>query len=229
MGRKAKIESSKLISLIDQFYAEKCIDDNEQLKIPEIGKYVRSKGYDVADYIIRRNSEAKRHIKELKEDTEEVHIYTVTVYRDIDMDSFLMKNNTNQKLKRAITERENYYRKVTNSASYSFNENKQLKRQISKLKKQISEIKVNLNKAENTKSEIENDNKKYIAENRKLRDIINTYVYPEIANQLLKENGLVKNNSDIVDSEVINKEVFNSETDVDKIQKKVNKGLFDSI
>jgi hypothetical protein len=127
MGRKAKIESSKLISLIDQFYAERCFDDNELLKIPEIGKYIRSKGYDVADYIIRRNSEAKKHIKELKEDTEETHIYTVSVYRDIDMDSFLMKNNTNEKLKKAIIERENYYRKVTNSASYSFKENKHLK------------------------------------------------------------------------------------------------------
>jgi uncharacterized protein Yka (UPF0111/DUF47 family) len=80
-----------------------------------------------------------------------------------------------------------------------------------------------------SESSLEKDNKRYIDENRKLRDIINTYVYPEIANEILKENGIVKNNSDIVDSEVINKEVFNSETDVDKIQNKVIKGLFDSI
>ncbi|MDW7669965.1 MAG: hypothetical protein SCJ93_14165 [Bacillota bacterium] len=229
MGRKAKIESSKLISLIDQFYAERCFDDNELLKIPEIGKYIRSKGYDVADYIIRRNLEAKRHIKELKEDTEEAHMYTVTVYRDIDMDSFLMKNNTKEKLKKAIIERENYYRKVTNSASYSFKENKQLKCQINELKNQISEIKKELKMIVNSESNLENDNKRYSDENQNLRDIINTYVYPEIANQLLKENGLVKNNSDIVDSEIIKKEIFNSESDVNKIKNKIIKGLFDSI
>jgi hypothetical protein len=229
MGRKAKIESNKLISLIDQFYAERCFDDNELLKIPEIGKYIRSKGYDVADYIIRRNSEAKSHIKELKEDTEEAHMYTVTVYRDIDMDSFLMKNNTKEKLKKAIIERENYYRKVTNSASYSFKENKHLKCQVNELKNQISKIKTKLDKAVNSESSSEKDNKRYSDENQKLRDIINTYVYPEIANQLLKENGLIKNNSDIVDSEIIKKEIFSSESDVNKIKNKVIKGLFDSI
>lgn len=55
MARKIKIESDTLISLIEQFYAEKCDGDAEQLKIPQIGEYVRSKGYDVADYLIRRN------------------------------------------------------------------------------------------------------------------------------------------------------------------------------
>jgi ribosomal protein L16 Arg81 hydroxylase len=140
-----------------------------------------------------------------------------------------MKNNTNEKLKKAIIERENYYRKVTNSASYSFKENKHLKCLVNELKNQISEIKKEIKMTLISESSLEKDNKRYIDENRKLRDIINTYVYPEIANEILKENGIVKNNSDIVDSEVINKEVFNSETDVDKIQNKVIKGLFDSI
>jgi septal ring factor EnvC (AmiA/AmiB activator) len=145
------------------------------------------------------------------------------------MDSFLMKNNTNEKLKKAIIERENYYRKVTNSASYSFKENKHLKCQVNELKNQISKIKTKLDKAVNSESSSEKDNKRYSDENQKLRDIINTYVYPEIANQLLKENGLIKNNSDIVDSEIIKKEIFSSESDVNKIKNKVIKGLFDSI
>lgn len=100
MARKEKIDSDTLISLIDQFYSEKCDGDAGQLKIPQIGEYVRSKGNDVADYLIRRNEEAKAYMKKLQESTEEIHIHTVAVYRDLDMDAFLVKYNTKEKLKR---------------------------------------------------------------------------------------------------------------------------------
>lgn len=229
MARKAKIDSDTLISLIDQFYAEKCDGDAGQLKIPQIGEYVRSKGYDVADYLIRRNKEAKAYIKKLKESTEEIHIYTVAVYRDMDMDAFLMKNNTKEKLKNALKERENYYRKVTNSAAYSFKEKKRLEQQVKELKKQTIELKEGLETVVAKGADIGSDNRKYKSENRKLRKIIDTYVYPEIANQLLKQQGLMKNTTRIINPEVIENEIVTAETDVTEIKSKVIKGLFDNI
>ncbi len=229
MARKAKIDFDTLISLIDQFYAEKCDGDAAQLKIPQIGEYVRSKGYDVADYLIRRNEDAKTYIKKLKENTEEVHIYTVAVYRDMDMDAFLMKNNTKEKLKKALKERENYYRKITNSAAYSFKENKLLKQQVKEFKKQIIELKEELKTSVSKSADISSDNSKYKSENMKLRKIIDTYVYPEIANQLLKQQGLMENTARIINPEVIENEIVTAETDVTEIKSKVIKGLFDNI
>lgn len=229
MARKAKIDSDTLISLIDQFYSEKCDGDAGQLKIPQIGEYVRSKGYDVADYLIRRNKEAKAYIKKLKESTEEIHIYTVAVYRDMDMDAFLMKNNTKEKLKKALKERENYYRKLTNSAAYSFKEKKRLEQQVKELKKQTIELKEELKSAVSKGADIGSDNRNYKSENRKLRKIIDTYVYPEIANQLLKQQGIMKNTVRIINTEVIENEIVTVETDVTEIKSKVIKGLFDNI
>lgn len=229
MARKEKIDSETLISLIDQFYAEKCDGDAGQLKIPHIGEYVRSKGYDVADYLIRRNEEAKAYIKKLHENTEEVYIHTVALYRDLDMDAFLMKNNTKEKLKKSLKERENYYREVTNSASYSFKENKRLDQQVKELKKRIKELEHELESAESKGAEIGSNNRNYKAENRKLREIIDTYVYPEIANELLKQQGLLKLTTGIINTEVFENEIAAAETDITEIKSKVIRGLFDSI
>jgi HD-GYP domain-containing protein (c-di-GMP phosphodiesterase class II) len=229
MARKVKIDSDTLIGLIDQFYAEKCDGNTELLKIPQIGEYARSKGCDVADYLIRRNSEAKVYIKKLQENTEETHIHTVAVYRDLDMDAFLMKNNTKEKLKKALKERENYYKQVTNSASYSFKENKRLEQQVMEYKKRIKELEEKIEFIENKNTGIGYDSRNDKAENQKLRAIIETYVYPEIANELLKQQGLLKNTAGIVNPDAIKGEIASAETDVTEIRSKVVKKLFDSI
>ncbi len=229
MARKVKIDSDTLIGLIDQFYAEKCDGNAEQLKIPQIGEYARSKGCDVADYLIRRNSEAKAYINKLQENTEETHIQTVAVYRDLDMDAFLMKNNTKEKLKKALKERECYYREVTNSASYCFKENKRLDQQVKEYKKRIKELEELLEAAENKCADIGNVSRNSKAENQKLREIIDTYVYPEIANELLKQQGLLKNTAGIVNPDAIIGNMATVETDITEIRSKVIKRLFDSV
>lgn len=229
MARKVKVDSDVLVGLIDQFYAEKCDGDSKQLKIPQIGEYVRSKGYDVADYLIRRNKDAKEYIKRLQESTEESHIHTVVVYRDLDMESFLQKNNTKDKLKKALKERENYYRTVTHSASYSFKENTRLEQQVIEYKKRIKVLEEALEISERKASDVFSDNKNYKSENQKLREIINTYVYPEIANELLKQQGVLKNSAEIVNPDVIKDDIVSVDTDITGIKSKIIKGLFEQI
>lgn len=229
MARKVKVESDTLISLIEQYYAEKCDGDATQLKIPQIGSFARSKGYDIADYLIRRNEEARAYIQKLQETSEEIHIHTVAVYRDINMDDFLAKNNTKEKLKNALKERENYYRELSNSAAFSFKENKCLVLQEKTLKKHIEELEKELEAVQDKSSDLSTDSRIYKAENRKLRDIIHTYVYPEIANELLKQQGLLKDTANIVNPVVVDSEIVTADADITKINNKIIKGLFDSI
>lgn len=229
MSQKVKIKPDILNGLIDQFYAEKCDGNTALLEIPQIGKYVRSKGYDIDDYLIRRYKGARAHIKELQESTEEIHIHTVAVYRDIDMDEFLAKNNTREKLKNALKERENYYREITHSAAYSFKENKRLELLEKNSKKRVEELEKELEAIESKSANLSSDSRNYKSENRKLREIIDTYVYPEIANELLKQQGLLKDTTGIVNVKVIENEIVTADADVTKINNKIIKGLFDTI
>ena len=65
-------------------------------------------------------------------------------------------------------------------------------------------------------------------ENKQLYDIITTYVYPEIANEVLKKDGLLKNTGNIIDSKVLEKNIITPKT---KIQAKTSviQGLFDML
>lgn len=229
MARKVKIDSDTLISLINQFYIEECDSNAQQLRIPQIGEYVRSKGFDIADYLIRRNEKAKAYIKRLQESSEEFHINTVSVYRDLDLDAFLIKNNTKEKLKQAIKERESHYREIANSATYSFKENKLLKQQEKEFKKQVEELKEELKAVKNDCDFIRLGNGNYKVENKKLREIIKTYVYPEISNELLKKQGLLKETADIVNAEIIESEIVTAETNVSNIKSNIIRGLFDKV
>ena len=188
MARRKIIETDILLNLIDEFYTLKCNRDASLLKIPSIGEYIRSKGYTVQDYILRRDEAVREYIDKLCETSEETHINTVSVYHDIDIEAFLSKNNTTSKLKKALSERECYYREITNSAAYSFNENKQLKQENTALKSKNKKLELSLEKEMESKKNIVSNNLLLARENKLLREIIDTYVYPEIANELLKKS-----------------------------------------
>lgn len=229
MARKAKVDTDTLISLVDQYYAEKCEGDVTQLRIPLIGQYIRSQGYDIADYILRRNEEVKEYIQKFHNSTEEAHIHTVAIYRDVDLDAFLARNNTKEKLKQSLKERENYYREVTHSAAYSFKENARLTAQIRKLQEHIKQLEEEIKVVQSDTKESMAECKKYQSENRKLRNIIETYVYPEVANELLKKDGLLHDTAEIVNPNKIEQEIVASDTDITQIRNNVIKGLFDNI
>ena len=229
MARKIKIDTETLISLVGQFYAEKCDNNPAALKIPAIGEYIRSQGYDVADYLIRRNQDVRDYIIKLQDNTEETYINSVSVYRDMDINAFVEKNNTPSKLIKAIKERENYYREVTTSAAYCFQENKKLQRKIQDMEKRIKELEASMAKDEGAYSETSRLYKELKAENVQLRNIVDTYVYPEIANELLKKQGLLKTTAGIVDAEKVEESIISSDTDVAQIKNNVLKGLFDKV
>ena len=229
MARKTKIDTDTLISLVGQFYAEKCDNNTAGIKIPAIGEYIRSQGYDVADYLIRRNQDVRDYIAKLQKNAEETYINSVSVYRDMDIKTFIEKNNTPPKLIKAIKERENYYREVTTSAAYCFQENKKLQKQLHDLEKRIKELESSLSKTEDKCSESVRLCKALKSENEHLRNIVDTYVYPEIANELLKKQGLLKTTAGIVNIEKIEETIISSDTDVAQIKNNILKGLFDKV
>lgn len=229
MGRNSSISTEVLINLIEEFYTLKCNRDASVLKIPAIGSYIRSKGYPVKDYILRRNEFAREYIDKLRTTTEETHIRSVSVYRDIDLDLFLQKNNTLSKLKQALTEREGYYREITNSAAYSFKENKVIKVELIEIKKLNNKLKLELNQEIENSKIIKSKNRQLTSENKQLREIIDTYVYPEIANELLKKSGLINETAGVVNENIINNTIVSADTNVTKIKNTVLKGLFDRL
>lgn len=226
MARKAKFDTESLIALFDKYYKEKCHETSSCIKIPDFGTYLRSYGIDIKDYTIRRNELLMNHINGLKKNPEEVHLKTVAVFRDTNIEQFLTLNNTSEKMRAAITEKDNYYRSLSESATYFFRKNKE----IESKNRMLTQKNIHLESANNElQLEVDRVNKEIRAckaENQQLRSIIDTYVYPEIANELLKKQGLLKTTAEIADVEVVEANLVSATEDVSEIKNNVVKDLF---
>lgn len=229
MARPPKMDPEIMLSLAQQYYAEKCNGDLELLTIPKIGEYIRSKGHDVEDHLIRRNEKIRNYINTLKEQKENTTITTVSVFKDMDIDDFLKKNRTTQSLKKALIERQNYYMEVAHSASLIFEENKKLKKKMEKMESEISALERELESSSTANKETLSGFHEAKRRVRVLQDLVETYVYPEIANELLVQRGILKKTESMVDPKVVEEKLVKPADDISKIRSNVIKGMFKAL
>lgn len=208
MGRKAKIDDATLLNLLDLFFIGVCNKDISMLKIPAFAEFVRKNGYaEVQDYLIRRNTAIRERMEELKTDADTAYQNRAVVFRNLDVDSFLSKHTSPSALKKALIERDNYYQQLAESAAYcigKYNEQRPSFDNISEQNKILQ--------AENSRlqEELRNSQEEII----KLRRFIDTYVNPEIANELLKQDGLLKTTTGIIDTDNMNTNILHADSDV---------------
>ena len=88
---------------------------------------MRSQGYAVEDYLIRRNKELREHIAAYNQAIVQRNIDAVIVFHGLDIDAFLAKNSSPQTLKEALTKRDAYYEKIANNASELKKKNEKLR------------------------------------------------------------------------------------------------------
>ena len=96
----------------------------------------------------------------------------------------------------------------------------------------MEEYKTKLTKLEKENLEISVDNKKLKSLNKSLtsliksyKTIIETYVYPEIANELLMEDMLINETQKIINSEILSEKIITAQTPI-KSESKIIQGLF---
>lgn len=229
MGRKAKIEDTTLLNLLDQFFIGECNKDISKLKIPAFAEFVRQNGHeDIQDYLIRRNGAVRERIEQLKTDVDSAYQNCVVVFRNLDVDLFLSKNTSPAALKRALTERDNYYQQLAESAAYCIGKYNELKEQVAKLTTERETLHFeNISYVAENK-EMKTKLRKNHVEIQKLRTFIDTYINPEIANELLKQEGLLKISAGIVSEEAIVENIVQSDSDITP-KNNVVRSLFDKI
>lgn len=141
MGRRKVITTEELIRLIDEF----CLQfSDEDLTIPALGRYIRSKGMNVKDYIIRRNQKAREYIDAIKSKNRNNHIQTVVVYHPLDVNKFMSVNRQAKDMRQALSTLDAYYASVAHSAATLIKESKAIKAENAELKKENEELKQKL-------------------------------------------------------------------------------------
>lgn len=206
MARRKHIEDVEIIEHFEKYLQEECSNNVTLFKIPRFGDYLRKNGFpSVADTTLRRNNDFRELLAERKAkyEEEEEEYRTVITYKTIDVDSFMATNRTPNAIRTGLSELNLYYKKVAEAALEFKNENEKLQDENEELKEQIQQL---LQK--------ETSRKALETENIKLRALIKSSVYPEIANELLKEEGILQSEQQVITDEFMANNILTADSEI---------------
>lgn len=206
MARRKHIEDVEIIEHFEKYLQEECSNNVSLFKIPRFGDYLRKNGFpSVADTTLRRNTSFREVLAERKAkyEEEEEEYRTVITYKTIDVDSFMATNRTPNAIRTGLSELNLYYKKVAEAALEFKNENEKLQDENEELKEQIQQL---LQK--------ETSRKALETENIKLRALIKSSVYPEIANELLKEEGILQSEQQVITDEFMANNILTADSEI---------------
>lgn len=186
MARPRSFTEDELIALINEYYLEY---PNRMIKTSDLERYAKTHGRpNFKAYSIRRCPKAKQYIDQINASNQVTLETTIVTWRQLDVDAFLNLNRSRSDLKNALIQRDNYYGEVCRSAGEFLNDKNRLEAKITRMQSEINDLK-------NQIAELEQMNTKRI--NRysqvmlsKMKKVLDTYVYPDIANEILKKEGL---------------------------------------
>lgn len=209
MSRPRKMTTEQMIVVVDSYYLARAECNAKRLKCSLIADYAVELGYSAAGYDFARNLEVREHIERMKcyaeVQAEDCHNEKVSLsYKSLDISGFIRANKDNMKLTQALNELDAYWKSVHEQAKTIAAQNRDLMKKMSGHETELSEF-VNIQeqlKAENV--ELSKANNKLVTENRYLRKMLRTYLYPAIADEiLLKENVLKKVDTEVTDTAVM--------------------------
>lgn len=218
MPRARKINTELLKDMILRYATEELNGDYSKLKCSGIGGYVRKHGFpDVSDKSIRDKPEIVKFLKDIKDGQLRecmTMVATVSTYVGMDVDEFIRKNDTPDKLKIALAHKDLFYKSLSHSCAIVSAENKQLMHEVEILKKKIQELEDSLSKDKKKSETIA----QYKMEVQVYKEIVETYVYPNIANELLRKAGILTSTSGLVKTDEVEKNLVVVDTDLSEVK-----------
>ncbi|MCR5746109.1 MAG: hypothetical protein K6G03_00190 [Lachnospiraceae bacterium] len=237
MARPKIIEDSDAIKLIDFFFKEECKENSALLKPGKIVEYIKSHGYPRYNY--STYSTAKKvtdYVKNLKKTDIDTDINTVISFQTVNAAAMVDSNRSRDSLIKAITERDNYYSGISKSAARIVSRYNVLEQKFNVLKKEFDELKQSFALQTEQLETLKKEKRELKRDYQAMKDVLDTYVYPEIANELLVKDGdKRKSHSQIVMKEAVDEHTIDPKTKIldnkqeTKSDSNVIKGLFSDL
>lgn len=231
MARPKQIEDAVLLDLIKEYFDKECGKNGKRIKTSEVVRYINNHGYpDYQVTTLRRTPAAMGFIKQLEELKNNDEYMVSATYQTIDASLFVDTHRSREALIKAITDRDTYYKTVADSAVLAIKTHNKLAADYNNevavreaFEARVQELETQLKESADRCKALEKTLKAY-------EDVIDTYVYPEIANTLLAKEGIIRRKEGSpIDSAALSSNLITSQTKVEKSSKsgsKVIEGLF---
>lgn len=198
------ITSEELRKYADEYRLDQ---PGEKLTAVSLSKYLEKREINISSRNINRK--IGDYIKELKEKNENIK-RTAVVYKSLDVSNFLKINNTPEKLRLAISERERYYAEISASAAEIYDQYRKLQQELQALKEEYETLKSRLEKRD-SKAALIKEKDELI---KQLKSYIDKYIDEDIANYLLKQEGIYEPVMTVLSEETIKENIITADTDI---------------
>lgn len=196
MARPRKLTTEQMIQIVDSYYLARSDGNEKLMKCSLIAEYAQLLGYTAEGYDFRRNLEVREHIERLKVFAEtSIEVYGVkyqpppTAYKVLDVEGFIRNNAGNERLAYALRELDAYWQKVFEYARYAKSKIDDLMKEKVSYETAARDKDTELSSLSADKAELSAKNGKLVHENRYLRKMLRVYLYPAVADEILRNDG----------------------------------------
>jgi hypothetical protein len=189
MARPKKLSTDEMLQIVDSYF-ENCGDPG-RLKCSFLEIYAASLGIEAKAYNFRRDAAVRQHMEELRGSVKSDEIGAI-VYKTMDVDAMLNRNYTREMMKNSLLELDETWRRIYVNASDLSRKNMSLLSEISSLKKTSERISEEKETLEVQAKSADKKANALIVEIRYLKKMINAYLYPAIANEILKGENVLE-------------------------------------
>jgi hypothetical protein len=216
MSRPRKMTTEQMITVVDSYYLTRAEGNEKCLKCSLIAAYAVELGYSAEGYDFARNMEVREHIERMKcyaEAEAELQMGKpiVPAYKSLDVAGFIRNNSGHTQLAKALSELDAYWKRIYEHSEMATVQNRKLMEEKSGFETALKESVIFQEKLKAENAELSAKSNKLTAENRYLRKMLRTYLYPAIANEILiKENAIKESDTQATEVAVVDMTEFSS-------------------
>lgn len=196
MARPKKLGSEELVALVDAFFSTEACGDPSRLKCSLLEAYAASQGITVKAYDFRRDAKVRVRMEQLKSLVHDENGMTVKFgapYKNLDIEQILKNRRDSDSLRQALGELDAYWQRIYEVTLEDRKKASEYTEIRKKLEDENETLKNKVIVAEQASKELRTRERELMIENRYLRKMLRTYLYPALANEILTQEQLLKN------------------------------------
>jgi hypothetical protein len=178
-----------MIRIVESFFESN--GDPGRLKCSNLEEYALSMGIEAKAYDFRRNADVRGRMEELRGFDGAAGLAAIA-YKSIDVDALLNRNYTREMLKSSIVELDETWRRIYVQAADLSRKNTSLLSALAEKEQIFEAITAEKDTYEERIKSLKRDLAALTVENRYLRKSLREYLYPAIANEILKQEHVLE-------------------------------------
>jgi hypothetical protein len=190
MARPRKISADVMLQIVDSFFESH--GDPGKMKCSNLEEHACSLGFNIKAYDFRRSDAVRQRIEELRHSVWVNGGSEAVAYKSMDVDALINRNNTREMMKNSLLELDEAWRGIYERAAALSSKNVSLLSTLAAKDRKIESIAAEMDSLSTRLQPLEHNERVLSAENRYLRKALREYLYPAIANEILKEENVLE-------------------------------------